>query len=259
MVTYGKHIAYISDMNGEFEIYMQNKQGKEEPVQLTKNADTYKYSLKWSPDSKKIMWSDAEFRLKYINVKNNEVTLVDTSRFGEINSYHWSPDSKWITYTKQADNDMSVVWIYNTQTGEKFKATKGWYDSAEPNFSNDGKYLVLSSRRTFDPIYSSVEWNYAYKDMEKIYLVTLQKSTPSPFAPENDQVSTEEGKSEEKEKKKQQEQTEVRIDRDGIHKRIISLPVEASNYGNIRAIGNKIYYNQYDNGSKLKVFDLENK
>jgi tricorn protease len=27
----GKHIAYISDMNGEFEIYLQDKQGKETP------------------------------------------------------------------------------------------------------------------------------------------------------------------------------------------------------------------------------------
>jgi len=255
----GEHVAYISDKSGENEIYLQDQQGDEDPVQITHHGSTYKYDLTWSPDSKKIMWSDAAFRLKYVDVNTQEVTLVDTSRRGEISSYNWSPDSKWITYSKQADNDMSVVWVYNTTNGEKFRVTEGWYNSSGATFSSDGKYLVFGSQRTFDPIYSWVEWNYAYNDMEKIYLVTLQKSTPSPFQPENDQVSTEEGKSEEKEKKKQQEQTEVRIDRDGIHKRIISLPVEASNYGNIRAIGNKIYYNQYDNGSKLKVFDLENK
>ena len=254
----GSHIAYISDMDGEFEIYLQDKQGKEPPVQLTDNADTYKYSLKWSPDSKKIMWSDAEFRLKYVNIKNQEVTLVDTSKYGEINSYHWSPDSKWITYTKEGDNDMSVVWIYNTQTEEKFKATEGWYESTEPNFSNDGKYLVLSSSRTFDPIYSSVEWNYAYEDMEKVYLITLQKSTRSPFAPENDEVATKENQ----ENEKKSGEVKVTIDKDGIHNRIIALPVQASNYGNIYAINDKIYYQEYDSDNhqtSIKMFDLEEK
>ncbi|MFW5901317.1 MAG: S41 family peptidase [bacterium] len=254
----GKHIAYISDMSGEFEIYMQDKQGKEAPVQLTKDADTYKYSLKWAPDSKKIMWSDAEFRLRYVNVQNKEVTRVDTSKYGEISSYHWSPDSKWITYTKEEENDMSVVWVYNTQTGDKFKATEGWYDSGEPNFSGDGKYLVLSSMRNFDPIYSRVEWNYAYKDMEKIYLITLQKSTPSPFAPANDEVAVD-NKNEEN-KSESSAEVEVNIDKDGIQKRIIALPVKASNYSNIYAIDDRVYYQEHDSDNdqiSIKMFDLK--
>jgi len=255
----GEHVAYISDKSGEYEIYLQDQQGDQKPVRLTHHGSTYKYDLTWSPDSKKIMWSDAEFRLKYVDVQSQEVTLVDTSRRGEISSYSWSPDSKWITYSKEADNDMSVVWVYNTNNGEKFRITEGWYSSSGATFSSDGKYLVFGSQRTFDPIYSWVEWNYAYDDMEKIYLVTLQKSTPSPFQPENDQVSSGEEENQEEEKKDGDEQVDVQIDRDGIHNRIIALPVEASGYGNIRAIGNKIYYNQYDNGNKLKVFDLEKK
>ena len=39
----GKYIAYISDKNGEDEIYIQKQDGSESPVQLTKNADTYKF------------------------------------------------------------------------------------------------------------------------------------------------------------------------------------------------------------------------
>jgi tricorn protease len=254
----GKHVAYISDKTGEYEIYMQDQQGEEDPVQLTRGGSTYKYRLTWAPDSKKIMWSDAEFRLKYIDVNSREVTLVDTSKFGEIQDYTWSPDGRWITYSKQSDNDMSVVWVYNTQNGEKFRVTEGWYSSSGPTFSTDGKYLVFESQRTFDPVYSWVEWNYAYEDMEKIYLATLQKSTPSPFQPENDQVSTD-GTNEEKKEGEEQGEADVKIDREGIHNRIVALPVDASSYGNISAVGSKIYYNQYDNGSKLKVFDLDEK
>ncbi len=258
----GDHIAYISDQSGEYEIYLQEQQGKKDPVQLTDHATTYKYALEWSPDSKKILWSDAEFRLKYINTQTREVTLVDTSKYGEIRHYSWSPDSRWITYSKQADNDMSVVWVYNTKSGEKFKVTDGWYSSSNASFSSDGKYLVFGSQRTFDPVYSRVEWNYAYKDMEKIYLVTLQKSTPSPFQPKNDEVKGENGPkaSAENENGKEDEEVKVQIDREGLQNRIEALPVEPSSYGNIRAIGNRIYYNQYDSdnhSTSLKVFDLE--
>ncbi len=57
-------------------------------------------------------------------------------------------------------------------------------------FSDDGKYLFFISARDFNPIYSQTEWNTAYNDMSKIYLVTLSADTKSPFAPENDMVNT---------------------------------------------------------------------
>jgi len=254
----GDHIAYISDKSGEFEIYVRDQQGDQAPRQLTSNTENYKYQLKWSPDSKKLMWTNSKFQLKYVNVGSGEVTLVDTSRFGEIQDYNWSPDSKWITYSKQSDNDMSVVWVYNTQNGEKFPVTDSWYSSSNARFSTDGRYIVLGSQRTFDPIYSWVEWNYAYDDMEKIYLVTLQSSTPSPFAPENDQVEA--GDKQQEEEAQEEGPVQVKIDREGITQRIVPLPVKASSYGNIHAIGDKIYYNQYDSdtrSSKIKMFDLE--
>jgi len=254
----GRHIAYISDKTGEYEIYLEDKDEEKAPVQLTKNSKCYKYSLKWAPSSNKILWTNSEFQLKYVNTNTREVTLVDTSKHGDIRSYSWSPDSKWITYSKEADNNMSVVWVYNTNTGDKFKVTEGWYSSSGPTFSSDGKYLVFSSHRTFDPIYSRVEWNYAYTNMEKIYLVTLQKSTPSPFEPENDEVKTEEENS--NGEKKGEEEVEVKIDKDGIQNRILELPVEASNYGNIYALKGKIYYNKYNpqtRSSSINVFDLK--
>ena len=49
----GKYIAYISDQTGETEIWLQAENG--EPVQLTKNNDTYIRQLMWSPDSKIIL------------------------------------------------------------------------------------------------------------------------------------------------------------------------------------------------------------
>lgn len=256
----GKHIAYISDQTGEYEIFMVDKDRNNEPVQLTDGSQTYKYNIDWAPDSKKILWSNSEFELKYMDVQDKQVTLVDTSKYGQIRNYAWSPDSRWITYTKEGDNEIPDIWVYNTETRDKFKVTEGWYSSSGASFSSNGKYLLFSSSRTFDPIYSRVEWNYAYTDMEKIYLIPLQKSTPSPFEPENDEVKIDNENDDEN--NDGNEEVVVKIDKDGIQNRIVEIPVDASNYGNIHAINEKIYYNEYNSqtrSSKIKVFDLKEK
>ena len=54
----GKTIAFISDRSGEFEIWTIAQDGSSEPVQITKKADTYYYSIEWSPDSKRISFTD---------------------------------------------------------------------------------------------------------------------------------------------------------------------------------------------------------
>ena len=56
--------AYNSDATGENELYVRSQDGKGEPTQLTNNADTYYYAAIWSPDSKKLMWSDRLQRLR---------------------------------------------------------------------------------------------------------------------------------------------------------------------------------------------------
>src|SRR5207245_1832142 len=108
---------------------------------------------------------------------------------------------------------------------KSFAVTSGWYDSARPAFSGDGKYLFFVSARDFNPVYSTTEWNHAYVDMERIYLVTLSKDTPSPFKHLGDEVSPakdekkdekkdDKDKKEEKKDEKKKEVT-VKVDTDG--------------------------------------------
>jgi tricorn protease len=90
----GKSVAYLSDQSGEYEVYMMKQDGSDPPVQLTKDADTYKFSLKWSPDSKKILCNDQLFRLQIIDITTKQVTLVDQEKYRRISDFNWSPDSK---------------------------------------------------------------------------------------------------------------------------------------------------------------------
>ena len=111
----GTMIAFISDKTGEDEIYIMKPDGSEPPSQLTKNADTYKFSLHWSHDSKKIAWNDQMKRLQFVDVNTREVTLVATSGSGEINSYDWSPDSRWLAYTLPVNGEVTRIYAYNLE------------------------------------------------------------------------------------------------------------------------------------------------
>ncbi len=260
----GKYISYISDVNGEDEIYLINQDGTGEPEQLTENSDTYKYNPIWSPDGKKLLWGDKKLRLQYIDIESKEVTLVDESTSWEMRDYNWSPDSRYITYSLPETSAVTKVWVYSLETGDKNVITDEWYDCGSPAFSDDGNYLFFTSNRDFNPIYSRTEWNHAYRDMGSIYFVTLQKDTPNPFEPENDEVSIKSDEEGEKkdEKKEEAEDANITIDFDGIENRIIDLPISAGNYWNIYPIGDNVYYSYFSSngdGVENKYYNLKKK
>ena len=176
----GKYVAYISDATGEDEIYIRKQDGSEAAMQLTSGGDTYKYFLTWSPDSKKIAWTDKKLRLLYVDISTKAVTLVDQAKSWEHNSVAWSPDSRYIAYGRQDDDARSKIFVYDAKDGQNRRVTDNWYEAYGATFSPDGKYLFFVSDRDFTPTYSRTEWNHSYSDMSKVYMVTLAKDTPSP-------------------------------------------------------------------------------
>jgi tricorn protease len=183
----GHWIAYLSDASGENELYVRPQDGTGSPTQVTHGADTYYYRPIWSPDSQKLLWSDRMQRLRIVTVKTKAVALVDQATAFEIVQYAWSPDSQWVTWTRPEDASLPKVWLYSVASGKKFAATDGWYEASAPAFSDDGKYLLFASGRDFAPTMSDFELEHVYRNLERVYLVTLAKATPSPFAPKSDE------------------------------------------------------------------------
>ena len=259
----GKWIAYISDASGEDEIYIMPQDGSSPAKQLTHGADTYKFGVLWSPDSRKLLWSDKKLRLQYVDVASGEVTQVAQAKVWEITEFDWSPDSQWIAYAQQEENKMQAIYLYSAAKKEKYAVTDGWFDSGGPAFSSDGKYLFLVSDRTFNPTYGQTEFNYSYSDMAKIYLITLAKETRSPFEPRSDEVKIKDSEKESKENEKkpdaQPKPVVVKIDVDGIRERIAEFPVAGANYRRLVSVGNRLYYlrRKGDEKNKLCMFDLE--
>ena len=250
----GRYIAYISDRTGETEIYLQPAEGGE-PVQLTTGNDTYIRSLSWSPDSKTVLYTDRKNRIVTVDVASKTKNIVMQNPEQEFYGVNFSPDSRWITYTKPAANDFSVVYVYNLATKQEYPVTEKWYNSSSPVFSTDGKYLIFESDRDFNPIYGRLEWNHVYTRMGGIYLALLTNDTPSPFLPADEAVNSDKeeegGKVPAKDAKKKDIKTEdkaVEIAPEGIAGRIVKLPLPAGNYWNLYSDGQTVWY-YGDNGT----------
>ncbi|MBN2346480.1 MAG: PD40 domain-containing protein, partial [Candidatus Aminicenantes bacterium] len=244
----GRWIAFISDASGEDEICLLPQDGRGSPRQLTRGADTYKYKLFWSPDGRKILWADKKLRLQYVDVESRAVTLVATAQAFEFTQYAWSPDSRWIAYAKPEEEVQNRIYLYSLEKKSTAAVTDGWYTSAAPAFSSDGKFLFFVSNRDFHPGYSAVEYDYFYRDMSRVYLVTLARDTASPFKPKSDEVEPRMAaaaagkKPAASEKPGSPAPTALEVDLEGIAERIAALPIEAANYRDVAAVGNSVYY-----------------
>jgi tricorn protease len=268
----GRNIAWISDATGEFEIWTQKADRSEPASRLTKDQNTYLFDIEWSPDSKMILYVTKKNDLRYVDLKTGKITVVDKSPQSTYYDASWSPDSKWIAFVRP-EIDFPVIRLYNLETAKSAEITDKWYASGNPVFSEDGKYLFFVSERDFNPLYSQTEFNYAYFDMSRIYLVTLSRDTPSPLAAADDQVKITESSpaappADEKNKKTSEikntesESKDMKIDLEGIKDRIISLPVQPANYNNLESAGDKLFYNmnsRLSGSSSAKFYDLKEK
>lgn len=262
----GKYIAYIGDASGESEIYLQALDGSD-PVQLTKGNDTYIRTFQWSYDSKNIYYADRKNRLVAVDVASKSKKTLVENPTNELSDFSLSHNNRWIAYSKTADNNYGIIYIYDIASGKENAVTDRWYDSGRPSFSLDDKYLLFASSRDFNPTYGSLEWNHVYNNMEGIYIALLSNDTPSPFLPKNAEVKApadkpdkpdgdskqSKGKSAEA-KGEKAEKAPASIDFDGIGERTIKLPIAPGRYFGFYSDGKTVFFNSRKG---LTSYDLE--
>ena len=268
----GRWIAYISDASGEDEIWIAPQDGRGAAAQITTGGGNYKYQPVWSPDSRKLMWSDRQQRLHVVDIGTKAAEQIAEARAFEITSYAWSPDSRWVAYAKPEVEGPQRIYLYSLETRQTIPASDAWFNSSEPIFSADGTLLFFVSARSFNPTYGQTEFQHVYTDMSRIYFVTLAKDTKHPFAPKSDEVKiTEEPKPaggdakapaadpKAAEAKKAGAAPAVRVDADGLIARIGVVPTPPANYASLTSVGGRLYYGRASarEAAALYVYDLE--
>ena len=252
----GKYIAWIGDATGETEVYLYDVEKGGEAKAITSGNDTYISSLQWSPDGKKILYTDRKNRLVELDPSGSKRVLMQNPEAG-FSGVQYSADSKWLTYTKPAKNEMNVVYVYNIASGKEYEITERWYNSGSPVFSEDGKYLIFTSDRDINPTYGRVEWNFTLGNMSAVYMAMLAKDTPSPLlakdgasAPEKAEAPKGPAAGGNAEAKGP---AEVKVDPDGIFARIIKLPIQGGMARGFYCDGKRLYFGSQRGTS---VFDF---
>jgi tricorn protease len=251
----GRWIAYASDRSGEYELYVRPQDGSGEERRLTSLGPGSRSQLTWSPDSKKIAFSDITLALSFVDVASGAVTPVDRSEYEAISGFDWSPDSKWITYAKVGTNLFGQLFVYSLADKRTQAVTTPMTDDRLPRFSRDGSYLFFLSRRTFNPRWSDIDRTFNFNDTTGIYVMSLRRDLPSPFAPKSDEEPAMPAPA------KSEAKTEpFRIDFAGIEDRVVPLPVDSGDYSALSVVEGKLFYlSSLRDNKTLKSFDLAEK
>lgn len=187
----GRHIAYVSDVSGEEQVWLVPASGGEARP-LTADHTGPLGPIVWSPDSERLLTSDREMRILLVDVASGATTLVDqSSRMSAydhyISDYRFSPDGKWVAFARQEMNWNWTVHLYEIATGERTQVTDPLMSCYRPAFDPDGSYLVFLADRELSPRYSPVNRYFTYGEQTtKVSMVTLAADTPSPFLAKND-------------------------------------------------------------------------
>jgi tricorn protease len=267
----GEWIAYLSDRSGEYELTLRPADGSGDERTLTELGPGYRYRPWWSPDSEKLVFVDQEMNVQLYDLDSGELRQVDRGRFlyhGSLSNFRvsWSPDSRWLAFSRSLETSISAVFLYDTEKGELHQVTSGFYDAFSPAFDPGGDYLYLLWNRAFVPSVGSLQFQWIYADGFQVAAIPLRRDVPSPVAPRND---VEEGKGEDENgedengkaegnedknskakkggKKKADDGDDeapkpVEIDLEGLEGRLEVLPIERGSYGLLTAAEGKVVY-----------------
>ena len=239
----GKWIAYFSDESGEYQLNVraQGGFGKVRKYALGK-APSFYYDPFWSPDSKKIAYSDVRLNLWILDLTSGKNTLVDTQTYyTRTFDQSWSPDGKWLAYAKILKSHLHAIHAYSLADGKAHQLTDGMSDARHPVFDRGGKYLYFTASTDIGPSLGGIEMsNFNYPVSRSVYIAVLDKTLPSPLAPESDEENSSGKKAKRAGKDaklsaRDKKASDVKIDLAGLDQRILALPLPQRNYRVLQA------------------------
>jgi len=188
----GKTIAFVSDKSGEEQLYLVGTMPGSKPKQLTTELIGEHFRPIWSANGKYLVIGDRGMNIQLVNVKNGEVTLIDRAdRGGSYDSsnqdYTFSPDDKWVAYSKEGPGWINSVWLYNITSGTKTEISDPEINSSSPSFDPDDKFLYMVQQRSTSAEMSPYNSMLAFEKPNTITAVALAKNTVSPFAPKDEE------------------------------------------------------------------------
>ena len=187
----GKYVSYFSDRSGEYKLIIETPDGLTPPREIALDHPTHYYTPSWSPDSRKIVYTDTNLKVWVMDVASGKAKIVGNDPWmvpSRTLNPVWSPDSKWVAYSSRLKSLYHAIFVSNVETGETKQVTDGLADSVWPAWDASGKYLWFLASTDFG---LRSQWldmtSYDHEEDFGLYFAVLKKSDPSPLLPESDE------------------------------------------------------------------------
>lgn len=248
----GGEVAWIVESLEGQELQIINQDGLGEKQSFELGSDFYQLRL-WDAKNQRIVFSDNQQAIHYIDLKSGEVKTIDQSeRQGGFN-LALSPDGKWLAYTLRQANYLRDLVLYSFEKGERNIISNGMADVASPVFCRDGKYLYFAASTNSGPRQFSLDMTSQERPYRAgIYALVLQKDGESPLALRK---GDEDEPAKEDENGNNSEDSDLQIDLEGLFDRKVALPVSKGNYGNLNVAhdGALIYQRSVQAGATVNA------
>lgn len=237
----GGQIAWFSDANGAYELVIGDQDGLAAPRRIAIGESKLGWEPAWSPDGSRIAFVDDDTRVRILDAASGRIQTVDHAganiERGSM-GLTWSPDSRWLAYSRTFANNLHRIVVWSVETGNVSPITDAMADAVQPAWDRDGRHLYFlastnlalasgwanTSTMQADPSYAA-------------YVTVLRADDPSPFPPESDEepvddegVGGDEAEAEDELPDSEPADSLVRVDLNGIERRIVALPMPVRNY-----------------------------
>jgi tricorn protease len=164
----GKSIAYVSDATGEYQLYVRDVEGRS-VRRLTNFENGFRYRPVWSPDSRRLVFSDHTSSMFTCDVESGRVQQFDRDPWAQQPEFAFAPDSSWIAYTRTSPNRLTALWRYDIATGERRRISSDAYNVATPVFTPKGDRLLVITWRNFsNAVYDFLTQRVAFRALTQV-------------------------------------------------------------------------------------------
>ena len=105
------------------------------PREIALDKPTHYYTSSWSPDSRKLLYTDTNLNVWVLDVASGQQKVVGNDPWmvpSRTLNPVWSPDSKWVAYSSRLRSLYHAIFISNVETGESKQVTDGLADAVWP-------------------------------------------------------------------------------------------------------------------------------
>ncbi len=174
----GKWIAFVSDKSGREEIWLCDENGAN--LKKISNEDSEKGQLTWAPDSQSLLYTGSDKKLyKYSLAAGTAQVLTTGSVVGfggqAISNPQWSPDGKWVSFSKAGAELLQHVYVVPAEGGPERRITSPeTYSDTNAHWAGDGKHIVYLSGADIQNI------GQAGRSTSQLYAVSLTAQEKDP-------------------------------------------------------------------------------